>query len=149
MDKLTATTASEKEFRQINSVSLTNINTTIQFVESQLLTTKQSIQQSVDAFEHRTLDRIAASMSEIGTVTNNAEKTHIKLTRASKPPPPTPPPQHNYDNYNRALAKVEKTILTQDINIKHVNSLHVDLESTVTLQRGIINTLIRRVDKLD
>ena len=43
-DRLTATTVSEKEFRKINSVSLTNINTTIKFVESQLLTTKQSIQ---------------------------------------------------------------------------------------------------------
>ena len=34
VDILTANTASEKEFRQINSVSLTNINNTIQFVES-------------------------------------------------------------------------------------------------------------------
>ena len=144
-----ATPASEKEFRQINSVSLTNINTTIQFVESQLLATKQSIQQSGDAFEHQTLDCTAASMSEIGTVTDNVEQTLIKLTRASKPPPPTPPSQHNYDNHTRALAKAEKTILTQDINIKHVNSLYVDLEDTVTLQRGIINTLTRRVDKLD
>ena len=118
-------------------------------MESQLLTTKQSIQQSVEEFEHRTLDRIATSMAEIGHVTNNAEQTIIQLTRASKPPPPTTPSQHTYDKHTRALAKTEKTILTQDINIKHVNSLHVDLESTVTLQRGIINTLTRRVDKLD
>ena len=118
-------------------------------MESQLLTTKQTVQQSVDAFEHRTLDRIAASMSEIGTVTNKTEQTLIKLTRVSKPPPPTPPSLHNYNSHTRALEKAEKTILTQDINIKHMNSLHVDLEDTVNLQRETFTTLTRRVDKLD
>ena len=41
MNRFTSTTASEKEFRQINSVTLAKLNTTIQFVESQLLTTNQ------------------------------------------------------------------------------------------------------------
>ena len=148
-DRLTATTVSEKEFRKINSVSLTNINTTIKFVDSQLLTTKQSIQQSVEEFEHRTLDRIATSMAEIGQVTNKAEQTFVHLTRTSKTPPPTTPSQNTYDKHNRALAKAEKTILTQDINIKHINSFHVDLEGTVHRQRDIINTLSRKIDTLD
>ena len=48
-----------------------------------------------------------------------------------------------------ALAKAEKTILTQDINIKHINSLHVDLEGKVERQRDIIKTLSRKLDTLE
>ena len=92
---------------------------------------------------------IAVSMFEIRTVTNKAEQTRTKLTRVSKPPPPTPPSLHNYDSHTRALAKAEKTLLTQDINIKHMNTLHVDLEDTVTCQREAITTLIGTVDQLD
>ena len=88
-------------------------------------------------------------MSEISTVTNKAEQTLLKLTRASKPPPLTPPSLHNYDSHTRVLAKAEKILLTQNIKIKHMNSLHIDLEDTVNRQREAITTLTRTVNRID